>query len=296
METSQPYNNPYTSTPQPGAVGLPQPQQQNTFTPSPKPKSSIALVIVMLLVGLLVGGAAGYFIGDLLVFGPRFDESESDKAQLESRVSTLEAELAALQTDTPAPTGSTPTTTTGISTAPTANGITPDALTAGWSTYTNQENRLTFKHPSDYTVQELPLEDATNERLRVGIFAAGAAEPAGCVIVYKSSGTGGPSQRDISLFAFPAELPTTLVQVPAGAGLANDITEQAVILNGQQATELSAVEGRQQQATPGGATYTAYLIEDIFNSTYLIGGCSTLQTSPANLVGCPFETTVQIAS
>jgi hypothetical protein len=263
-----------------------------------KPRTNWLLIFIFLILGLIIGGAGGYLSANYLVYGPRLDASETEKAQLESRVAALENELTQLKqggtNPSTTPTTSTGGTTTGTGTGSTASGITPSPVTATWSTYTNAAQHFSFKYPADYTVKEMPIEDEARGLLTLGIFRAGDTEPAGWVLVYKSQADGGPDHRELKLSAFVNELPTSVQTEPAGAGQVSKVSESNVVLNGTQAIELKASEGKGLEATPSGETFTGYLVEETFDANYLIGGCSTDVSSPMGLVGCPFETTFTI--
>lgn len=320
-QTPSGYPNPYGSSGPYATPGATAPTAAPTpagtaYQPSTPPQPVVAkparngsplLAILMLIIGLLVGGAAGYFLGDILVFSSERTQLTTERTQLQQRVAQLEQQVATLQAGTGnSGTGTgntgTGTQTPGTGTAPTVSGVTPDPETATWSVYDNATFHISFRHPSDYTVREfqnsgdLTSQDLDPEEVAfaVGIFKASEAEPAGMVVVFKSQENDGPDHRGLTLFSFPGQLPTTLVTEAAGAGQINKVDEKTVIVNGTDAVELTAVEGRGSEATPGGSTYTGYLFEEQFNQNYLATYCDSDQTTQSNIVGCLWLTTVNI--
>ncbi|MFO0704891.1 MAG: hypothetical protein U0517_02900 [Candidatus Andersenbacteria bacterium] len=274
------------------------------FSEPPKTRTNWLLCIVFLLIGLLLGGLAGYFVGDLLVFTPRLNESETARGQLESRVAVLENQLAQLQQSGTSG-GSSSKTTPGTGTAPSISGITPDPKTADWQVYTDTEHHLSFRYPIDYEVKvfensgDLAQLNDDKTYLGVGIFKKGEAQPAGMVYLYTPEGSvgsrgAGPTHSDLQRNRFVSHLPTQVLQESAGAGLINTVAEQSIILNGTDGIQLSAQEGSKTTQTPGGSTYTGYLLENKFSNTYLTSACDSDQSTQPNIVGCLFLTTVSI--
>jgi len=260
----------------------------------------------MLIVGLLVGGAAGYFLGDLIVFSAERNQAAADKTALQQRVTQLEQQVATLQTGTGnSGTGAgTGTGTSGTGTAPTVGGVTPDPETATWSVYTNTQYHFSFKYPADYETREftdptqfeeqgLPADD-DEVKFAVGIFKPGDAQFALLVRVYKTPDDDGVDHREIKLSRFANWLPSGIQTEPAGAGQIAKIGESVVTVNGTDGFELTATEGRGLEATPGGSTYTGYVFEDVFSSHYLVQQCDSDQTVQRNVVGCLALTTFTI--
>lgn len=284
--------------PDPYAVPGQQPEQQvdvqnapqQAFTPpeqaAPKAKTKWVLVFVAFIIGLLGGGAGGYFVADLFVVGPKLDESEQKVAELEAHVSTLES-----QTSGTTGTTTSGTSTTGTGTAPVVAGITPDPQTNDWAVYTDPTYSFSFRHPADYEVRAIS-DDNEDVLLYLGVFRSGQSDPAAFVRVYKTPANDGPSKRDITLFGWPALLPTGITGVPAGAGVAPGVLEEEKILNGTLVSELTATEGKALTQKPDGAVYSGYYIEDQFGASYLIGGCSDAVTQEAQ-TACLFLTTFE---
>ncbi len=252
-------------------------------------KSKMGLAITLLVVGLLLGGAAGYFIGDFLVFRPAQEKAAAERQALEDRIAALESD----QTGTSLP--GEPTKNDGTGTVDILQGITPDPLTDDWSVYTNEEHHFSFRYPANYEVRETPQPlDNEDQLFEVALFQAGSNVEAGSVRVYATPANDGPSTRDVTLFKWPSLLPTGLQGKSAGAGVAPGVESTTVTLNGNAALELTGVEGKALTATPDGQTYTAYFIEDRFDASYLVGTCGTDQTKQENLVACPFLTTFKL--
>jgi|GEM_PF-5053437 len=270
---------------------------------APKARTNWGLSIILLLVGLLIGAAAGYFGADFFIFGPKLDTAAKEKTQLSSRITTLENQVAQLQQGTGGTT--TNNTTPGTGTAPTLNGITADPQTADWLQYSDTEHHVSFKYPSDYEVVgyqnsgDLAKLDDDKVFLGIGIVKKGDSEPAGLIYTYTPEGNSGsrgdgPTHRELALFTFPSHLPTAIAGVPAGAGVAPGVTESPAILNGVDGTKLTALEGSGTTPTVGGATYTGYLLENKFGNTYLTSACNSKQATQQDIVGCLFLTTIEI--
>jgi hypothetical protein len=271
------------------------------------------LAIVLLVVGLVVGGAAGYFVGDLLIFSAERKQAAADKTALQQRVTQLEQQVATLQTGTgntgTATTGTgsgTGTSTSGTGTAPTVGGITADPQTANWSLFEDKEKHFSFKYPSDYEVQafqnsgdlasikeSVGLSDSDDFWFAIGIFKPGESTPAGLLRIYRLP-PDGPAHRDLQNFKFIDALPTTTQGQAAGAGVAPKADETAISLNGTEGFQFVSVEGKGLDATPGGSTYTGHLFEEQFDNSYLTTYCDSDQTSQRNVVGCLWLTTFTI--
>ncbi|MFH0831186.1 MAG: hypothetical protein V1895_03960 [Parcubacteria group bacterium] len=292
-----PYSSNLYSLPgqQNAAAGTPQ-----HVAPPPKTRTNWLMALVLFLVGLLGGGAAGYFLGDFLIFQPKLDQTEADKAQLESRVAALETEITQLQQGTTPTTPSTSGTTPGSGTAPTVSGVTPDPQTAGWSTFTSPEFHFSFKYPSDYQVRtfqsksDLVQLNDNDVIFAAGLYKTGEQEAAGIVYVYKSASAQGLDQRSLALFKWPAHLPSAVQTEAAGAGQVNLVEEQTLTVNGTEGMQLTAYEGRELEKDPAGSTYKGYLFEEQFNQSYLVSQCDSDQSTQRNIVGCLFLTTFTI--
>ncbi len=284
--------------PTPQAYG---PAQTTLTTP---PKKGKGLAIVLLIVGILIGGLAGFFIAYFFVFQPERDRAALERTQFQSQISQLQTQTAALQAQldaTGGPTGAIPVITgpgsgtsgTGTGTAPTTGGITADAQTANWVMFNDPQYHFSFKYPADYEVKMVPETDTTI-LVHYGVFKIGESVEAGSVRVYKSPADKGPSHRNLLLNNWPKTLPVPTTQTSAGAGSVQKVEESPVNVNGTEGAELSAAEAVKigsYDAKPGGQTLTGYLFEEQFNASYLVGNCSSDTSSQRNLVGCLFGTT-----
>jgi hypothetical protein len=306
-------SSPYQQPPFPGAplnpaptAGTAAPEASLNAGMSPTTQTTIVkktnggVAIILFVVGLIVGGVATYFILSATLIKNQRDVAAQEKTALESRINSLEAQVQ--QLEQAAAGGNTGGTSTGgTGTAPTVGGITPDAETNDWVVFNNASFHVSFKYPSDYTVREFlnsaDLAELEDEQIvyAVGIYKAGDPTPAGMVRVYKTEENDGPTHRNLTLFKWVGTLPTSIDNQPAGAGAVAEVAEKEIILNGVDGFQLTGHEStpNSMEPTPGGATYTGYLFEETFDSSYLVHGCSTAN-SQAAIVGCLFSTTVSI--
>jgi type II secretory pathway pseudopilin PulG len=263
-------------------------------------KTNWGVVVILFIVGLIVGGVATYFVLSATIIKNEREAAAQEKTALESRINTLEAQVQQLE-QAAAGTTTGGTSTGGTGTAPTVGGITPDAQTSDWVVFNNASFHISFKYPSDYTVREFQssadLAELEDEQIvyAVGIYKAGDPTPAGMIRVFKTNQNDGPDHRNVRLFKWVGTLPTSIDNQPAGAGVSPEVAEKEIILNGVDGFQFTAHESvpNALEPTPGGATYTGYFIEETFNASYLVHGCSTAN-SQAAIVGCLFSTTVSI--
>ncbi len=267
-----------------------------------KAKSNWTAAIVLLIIGLLAGGAAGYFLGDLLVGKPAREAAATEKQQLQSQIATLQGQSSSNNTTTNTTPG-TGTTTPGTGTAPTTSGVTADPQTTKWSTYTNTIGHFSFKYPSDYEVREFTkgtaemssLQTQVNDNNMVfaaGIFKKGETVPAGLVRLYDTETNQGINHRELKL-RFMRQLPSPLQS--GGTDTVEKIDESPITVNGSEGIKLNSYEGTGDVAATGGSTYTGYLFENQFDKNILVSYCNSDQGSQRNVVGCLFLTTFQIA-
>lgn len=318
MDATSQYPNPYDLPGQPvgqqpyasaqtgvDSVGGPVPPTPQGYAPAQPamanpPKSGKGLAIILLILGLLIGGAAGFFIGYFFVFQPARERAELERTQFQSQISQLQTKVSDLEKQVAdAATGVIPvqdgtgTSGTGTGTAPTTGGITADPQTANWVVFNDPQFHFSFKYPSDYEVKTVPDTDTTI-LVHYGIFKIGDSVEAGSVRVYKTEENDGPSRRSLRLFNWPNSLPVPTTQEAAGAGRIQSVEESPVTHNGTEGFEFSAIEATGNNSfdpKPGGQTFTGYVFENQFDATYLVGNCSSDKTSQRNLVGCLFGTT-----
>jgi hypothetical protein len=262
--------------------------------------SSAGLMIIWFLIGLILGGAAGYFAGYYFYFRPQLDEAQRIRTGLESQVKTLQqAQTGVIPTPNPTTPG---TVTPGTGIAPTTGGITADPETASWSTFTSPEFKFSIKYPSDFEARtaqnsgDLEKFDDSDIVFALEIIKPGETEAAATVRVYSGAQDDGPSEADASR-RWAGTLPVSITQKAAGAGKVVDVQTSSVTLNGTEGLELSGVEATafgSFEPKPGGQTLTGYLFSEKFNRSYLVGSCSSDQTSQSNLVGCLALTTFTI--
>lgn len=259
------------------------------------------LAIILLIVGLIVGGAGGYFGAQFLVFGPERSRQQTQVSELQTQVATLQQQVATLQAGSGNSGTATGSTGTGTGTAPSgANNITPDPQTASWQTYTDAERHISFKYPAGYEVRSFQnsgdlaqqTKDA-NVFLVTGIFKVGESTPAGALYFHKT-GSEAQSHDGLVSNSWVATLPTLVLQKSAGAGLVNDVSEQTVTLNGTQVTKMSAQAGSKTTPDPSGITYFGYLFENQFSQTIDASYCSSDQTTERNQVACLWLTTITV--
>jgi hypothetical protein len=256
-------------------------------------------MIIWFLVGLIIGGAAGYFAGYFFYFKPQIDEAQRVRTGLEAQITTLKQQL---QPTGIVPTPTTPTITPGTGTAPTTGGITPDAETANWSTFTSTDFNFSIKYPTDYEAKpaqnsgDLAKFDDDDIVFALEIIKPGETEAAATVRVYNNPDDDGPTETELHR-RWADTLPVSITQKAAGAGKVVSIQTSDVTLNGTQATELSGVEATSFgsfEPLPGGQTFTGYAFPDQFSRGYLVGSCGSDQTVQRNLVGCLALTTFTI--